>query len=61
VYIILLTTGFGHGWGTVQTVNAVPDWRGDIMEILGVKMWNDVKWWGFVYMVRPLFTLKTAE
>jgi hypothetical protein len=25
-------------------------WRGDIMEIEGVKMWNDVKWWGFVDM-----------
>jgi len=48
---LVLAQCFGHGWGTVQTVNVVPVWRGDIMEIQGVKVWNGVKWWGFVDMV----------
>jgi len=43
VYTILLTTGFGHGWGTVQTVNAVPDWRGDIIMDLRDTRYKDVE------------------
>lgn len=35
MYTILLTTGFGHWWGTVHAVNAVRDWRGDIMDLSG--------------------------
>ena len=44
VYTVLLTTSFGHGWGMVQTVNAVPDWKGDIIMDLRETRCKGMEW-----------------
>jgi len=49
---------FRYGWGTVQTVNAVPEWRGDNY---GDTRCKYVEWCQVVgfcwYGLRPLYSL----